>query len=1493
MRQRLTVILVLLSCFCQQALAQLHADFSIDHAGGCSPLVVHFTPLVTDGFGGAVGNSTYNWDLGNGNTAAIAAPEAVYASVGTYTITLTVSKDGATSTATHTVTVYPPPAVSFTAGPAVVCGAPVTFTGNTSGAAGAGGLGPGTIVSWLWDFGDGSTTTSYGPTITHQYASPGSTPLSVGATLTVTDNHGCTATLAQTGLAQVFPTLTAAFTPDKSILCTVSDPVAFTNSSAGPGTLSYVWNFGDGSSATTTNPNHVYPSAGNYSVQLTVTSSVGCTATYTQTTPMNVANYKTDFSFPTAGFCAGSTVSFTDNSSPVATNRMWSVDGLAVSPYDPFSYYFVSSGTHTVTLANIFGSCPQSVSKTVTINATPPVVPFSVTTQPSCGGYSVTVTDLSTTAYTRAWDPMYLVTASPSAFVPGSGASSTFGGYQYGELYGIGLLLTNSNGCSTLITEPVSLNKAYPSIYEPNPAPMGTCNTPITKTYAINYSGTLQSFSWDFGDGTSSTSPSPTHTWSQPGQYDIVLHYVDAEGCSGTTNALVTIIDKPISLNFTGSPTTVCSGSAVNFYSNLSTINTSSYSWDFGDNTGPSTTPFHIYYTPGVYTVTLTASTAGGCTATATQTAYITVIGPPGTYGGHTNSCANRNLVTFSYTSSNATSLAWDFGDGSTSTTAGSVGQVQHSYAQTGTYYLNLTATNGTCTAQYSDIVRVLTKQQPVLSAANAVCVNGSLNVQLAIARNPDAVYYGSYYDYTPQFYYADGTAFGGTVTFTNPYDPYTNGGFGWTLSGFAAGESGLYVVTNSFGFGCTDESNTIPLVVKGSATAALTVVSDGLCYQQPVVLKDASTVGPGNSITSGLWNFGDGQTQALVVGGQVSHLYTNPGAYTASLSINDAGGCLSSSGASVGTVSVDGPKASFAASATTMLFGSTLYLYNYTNAYGDGAVTYSWDFGDGSSSSFVSPSHVYAAPGTYTVTLTAAAGSSGAGSCSSVYTATIVVLPYNSHFQTTTGYVTSGACPPVLAQFQNTSYGYTSIAWNFGDGSTAGNVNSPSHVYASPGTYTVTLSLYGPGGGLDAQYTDVVNVRQPSASLATTTPAVCLGTPVQLQATAHGALSFLYDFGDGSVASGGADAVAHVYAAPGDYSVQLVVTDTVGCSVGALSPVAVSVAALPVVSVTPAAPVACLNGSVGLVASGAIFYSWSPPLGLDQIDVASPLASPLVTTLYTVTGIDNAGCSGVDTVTVRVIQPERLALSPDSTSLCAGDSLALHASGTDVYLWIGDTAGLASVSLPGPMAVPPASLRYTVVGSDAYGCFHDTLSVPVTVLPVPTVDAGPAVEVLDDMPVDLLATGSSDIVSWSWTPPVYLSCTDCAQPVCTPKKPEIYTVRVINGVGCSASDTVSVKLICEAARVRIPEAFTPNGDGHNDRFDILGIGQVDHLVIFDRWGQQVFERSDFYTADLSSQWDGTVHGQPAPVGTYVYFVEMTCPTGGAFARKGTVVLVR
>jgi gliding motility-associated-like protein len=90
-----------------------------------------------------------------------------------------------------------------------------------------------------------------------------------------------------------------------------------------------------------------------------------------------------------------------------------------------------------------------------------------------------------------------------------------------------------------------------------------------------------------------------------------------------------------------------------------------------------------------------------------------------------------------------------------------------------------------------------------------------------------------------------------------------------------------------------------------------------------------------------------------------------------------------------------------------------------------------------------------------------------------------------------------------------------------------------------------------------------------------------------------------------------------------------------------------------------------------------------------------------------------------------------------------------------------------------------------------------------------------------------------------------------------------------------------------------IPTAFTPNGDGQNDFFIIKGISLIKHLIIYDRWGEKVFERSNFIASDRSACWNGTNKGMPAEAGAYVYFAEMECASGGLFIRKGTVILIR
>src|SRR5579863_9833094 len=246
---KLLATILVLSCW-QSVVGQLAARFSADQTGGCGPLVVHFTNQTS----GVSSAASYQWDLGNGNSSVVTDPVATYTQPGSYTVELTVIDGTQRSTYSEVITVYQPPTASFTLSATKVCSPAVIQFTSTSMA------GSGAITNYLWDFGDGVTKSGPAATVGHAYAAAGVE----GVSLTVTDSYGCTATQDQPALLTVLPPMEVGFTKNDSILCAVGNPVQFTNTTTGPGTLSYEWNFGDGGASTATSPSYAYGAKGTY-----------------------------------------------------------------------------------------------------------------------------------------------------------------------------------------------------------------------------------------------------------------------------------------------------------------------------------------------------------------------------------------------------------------------------------------------------------------------------------------------------------------------------------------------------------------------------------------------------------------------------------------------------------------------------------------------------------------------------------------------------------------------------------------------------------------------------------------------------------------------------------------------------------------------------------------------------------------------------------------------------------------------------------------------------------------------------------------------------------------------------------------------------------------------------------------------------------------------------------------------------------------------------
>ena len=318
-----------------------------------------------------------------------------------------------------------------------------------------------------------------------------------------------------------------------------------------------------------------------------------------------------------------------------------------------------------------------------------------------------------------------------------------------------------------------------------------------------------------------------------------------------------------------------------------------------------------------------------------------------------------------------------------------------------------------------------------------------------------------------------------------------------------------------------------------------------------------------------------------------------------------------------------------------------------------------------------------------------------------------------------------------------------------------------------------------------------------------------------------------------------------------------------------------------------------CQGSTTQLNASGAAQFSWSPSNGLSCNNCANPVANVSDSASYIVQGTSGAGCIAYDTVSLRVIKPFRMRVGPGDT-LCVGESTHLQAMQANTYSW-SPANGLNATNIAEPTATPQTTTLYQVVGYDAYHCFTDTAHILVNVGPKPTVEIGADVNastgtVMTFHPV----TSNGPIVSYTWTPATGLSCSDCATPTTTLANNIEYTVTVRNAYGCVATDHMRVRTFCKDGQVFIPNAFTPDGDGLNDILMVRGAGiSVKSFRIFNRWGELVFEKTNFNPNDPKYGWDGKVRGVPATPDVFVYTAEVLCDNNTQYIYKGNITILK
>jgi gliding motility-associated-like protein len=366
----------------------------------------------------------------------------------------------------------------------------------------------------------------------------------------------------------------------------------------------------------------------------------------------------------------------------------------------------------------------------------------------------------------------------------------------------------------------------------------------------------------------------------------------------------------------------------------------------------------------------------------------------------------------------------------------------------------------------------------------------------------------------------------------------------------------------------------------------------------------------------------------------------------------------------------------------------------------------------------------------------------------------------------------------------------------------------------------------------------------------------------------------------------------AIVFKDAGSQPVQLVITTASGVC-NSTDNKTVEVSAFPALNPTPSTASICLGDAVQLLANSdaAATITWTD-YKISDVHSASPTVSPEVDTIYHVTAVNATGCTNQADVSVKVSQPFSLVVS--DVEICAGKTGQLQASGAVHYSWSPAT-GLNNATIANPLANPDVTTTYQVTGTGNDNCFTDVKDVLVTVHPLPVVNAGTDVELPVGSSIQLTATGSADVTKYEWFPPSWLSCVDCLTPIATPKQTINYRLTATTQYGCIASDEINIKMVCESGVVFLPNTFSPNGDGQNDIFYIRGkgINTVKSFRIYNRWGQLIFERSNFNIEDPTFGWDGKAKGVLVDPDVFIYVAELVCDTNEPFTLKGNVMLLR
>jgi gliding motility-associated-like protein len=1010
------------------------------------------------------------------------------------------------------------PVTNFSATPTSGCGPlSVLFTDNSTN----------NPVFWSWDFGNGQTSSSQNPLAT--YAAAGTYTVTL-----ITRNASGSDAMRKTGYITVYPYPQASFTSNSTLACAPTNIQFIDNSTPGSGSItSYLWDFGDGTTANQAAPAHAYSQPGYYSVSLTVQNSGGCSnkagvARYLRVVDGIQPNFV--FNQSSASCVAPFTGTLLNQTAgPGTLTYNWTIangatpaNSTATSP----AITFPSDGTYNVTLqvSSTFG-CSAQITDTLKLSDNSAVINGPTTV---CVNTPATFSNGSTpTPPSFTWtfgDGTTSNAPSPAKTFTTTGPSSV-------------TLVNKYAGCTTTATEPITvINPPTPAFTATNTS---SCKAPLTVSFTDHSTPTPSTWLWDFGDGQTSPAQNPSHTYTTTGTFSVTLTIKGAgSSCPGSTTltSLVTIQAPTVTIGGTLAACTKGTGS-LSIISPVANVNApdgvSGYAWNApssNEGSSSSATPTFTYNTAGTYTINLTVTTSGGCTATASKGIQIGTPVSPAFTASATTVCGNNNAIIFTPASQDPSYYYfWDFGDGHDTTVSAPpnppVYPIGHTYQKFGTFPVDLTLTSNGCpnTAPPQNIV----VSPPIANFGYHVnCPANPLSVNFIDSSLID----GAVGNYTWDF--GDGSP---TATAPGPYTP--------THTYLA---SGSYPVKLTVVDGAC--SNTVTKnIVLISVTPSFTFDNPTPCENFTFNLTSTSTTIPNTPglITGYAWTVGPNTGNTPIT---YATTFSTPGTFPATLTVTDLNGCTYTS--PISNVNVTGPIAAFTGPTigggctnqpTTFFDASTPYPGSAGPPAASASAVTIWvfHFGDGTTQSFgvgQPLTHQFTDSGKFNVQMIVG----DAAGCNSTFNGTVQIDSPVANFSAPDSFY----CPGAPLTFTDLSQGYSlTDTWAFSDGTVS---TTNPHTFPATGTYPVTLTVTDRYSCTNS-ITRSVNIKTPIAAFNDyDTTAIC--TPLQTTFAAHNQFSdsLYWDFGDGT--SSTLDSTFHFYNTFNTFTATLYAQGPGGC---------------------------------------------------------------------------------------------------------------------------------------------------------------------------------------------------------------------------------------------------------------------------------------------------------------------------------------------------------